>query len=403
MGQKERAMNMQPAPGKGIQLNAGTLLDRARAQANLKDFGDEWFMGPLEAIVRMSNAEAGLKSDNGFPVQFLVGMLADRLKLVDYLKRHPKVHDEKLDVAGVIIGLGRGGSTLLHRLITASPQLTAVHIWEWMNPVPLPDEPPGNPSKRIDMGIAAVKATYEFWPEMVAMHPMVATDYDEDLQLLDRTLLSMMYPFYFNIPSYVPWMFAQDHSKAFEELRTWLKLLQYQKVPDRRGRKWFLKSGHYLACGHLEAVINAFPEAKLVMTHRRMENVLASFCSMQTLTVKQDSLTFDQRTTGPNAIAWFQEVFKRMFEVRKKYPADKFIDIFYKDVITDPQGQFRNGLERMGLKVTAADEAAARTWMASHGRETHPPHKYTPEDFGVTGEQIAAAFKVYHDAFIPKK
>jgi hypothetical protein len=228
-------------------------------------------------------------------------------------------------------------------------------------------------------------------------------NYDEELQLTDRTLVTMMTPFNFYMPSYVPWMLNQDHTKAYEELALWLKILQHQKNPDRAGRRWFLKSGHHLLSGHLEACRKVFPDAKMIMTHRRMESVLPSFCSMQKTMMRLDTLDFDATKLGPQAVYWFTEAFKRMFEFRKTVPKDLIIDIFYKDVITDPQGQFTGILKAMGLEITPADEVAAKKWMAENGRDTHPPHKYAPEDFGVTADQLAEAFKFYHDVFIPKK
>ena len=41
--------------------------------------------------------------------------------------------------------------------------------------------------------------------------------------------------------------------------------------------------------------------------------------------------------------------------------------------------------------------------MAKNGRETHPPHDYAPEDFGVTGAELADTFRFYHDAFAVKR
>ena len=57
-------------------------------------------------------------------------------------------------------------------------------------------------------------------------------------------------------------------------------------------------------------------------------------------------------------------------------------------------------MELMGLKVTPEDEKAATTWMSQNGRDTHPRHKYTPEESGMTAQQIADTFKFYHDAFV---
>jgi len=113
----------------GVQIHAAALMDRARKMTGLTDFGDPWFVQPLEGLIGLINREGALESDDTRGVRVMVKCLADRLNLVDYVKRHPKVRDEKLAVAGIIFAHGRGGSTLTQRLLTASPQLTTAHWW----------------------------------------------------------------------------------------------------------------------------------------------------------------------------------------------------------------------------------------------------------------------------------
>jgi hypothetical protein len=392
-------MNRVETKSPADQLNMDDLLAEARKTTGLSDFGDTWFLEPLRRIVSLVNADGGLPSLNVSSMHWFRTMIADRLRLVDYVKRRPEALKENIDVVGVIIGLGRGGSTLLHRLVSASPQLTACRWWELINPLPLPGEAPGNFTERKKLGEAAVAATYENMPDMKAMHPAMANAYEEEILLLDRTFVCMMYPFYFNIPRYVQWMMDQDHSRAYEELILWLKVLQHQN-PEHRGKRWFLKTGHHLLSGRLEGVLNAFPKAKALMTHRTLEEVLPSYCSNQSTMIQGNSNNFNRKEIGGHAIRWFKEALERMMEVRKKEPKDRFIDIFYKDVMTDPQGQFRRTLERMGMTCRAEDEQAAAKWMAENGRETHPRHHYKHEDFGMTGAEIAETFKFYHSAFL---
>jgi len=64
----------------------------------LTDFGDPWFVQPLEGLIASINREGALESDDTRGVRVMVKCLADRLNLVDYVKRHPKVRDEKLAV-----------------------------------------------------------------------------------------------------------------------------------------------------------------------------------------------------------------------------------------------------------------------------------------------------------------
>src|SRR5277367_6591288 len=92
------------AKNQGVQLRVDALLDAARQRTGLSDFGDPWFMESLNVLVECINRDAGLPSADVVPVQHVVDMLCDRLKLAAYLKQHPAVYDEKIEVVGVILG-----------------------------------------------------------------------------------------------------------------------------------------------------------------------------------------------------------------------------------------------------------------------------------------------------------
>ena len=60
-------------------------------------------------------------------------------------------------------------------------------------------------------------------------------------------------------------------------------------------------------------------------------------------------------------------------------------------------------LRGVSLAVSEQDEQAARGWMESHGRDTHPPHRYRAEDYGITRDQIARAFEFYDERFLRRR
>ena len=383
----------------GHQLEVGELLQRARHLTGLEDFGDPWFMEPLGHLVACVNREAGLPSDQVWPVRRLVDMLADRLRLVDYINRHPGVLDEKVEVAGIIVMHARGGSTLTQRLIARSPQLRATYFWELHTPVPLADETRGNPVKRIQIGNEEVASWAKAMPEHASMHPHDAQFHEEDLVLCDRGFLSYMYSCQFNIPSYHSWMAAQDETRAYQDLKIWLQALQYQ-APQLAGRKWLLKSVHHFIGRNLRTMFHTFPEATAVMTHRRMDEVIPSLCSVQSMHLRQsEAAGFDQRDMGPRLIAQYLPAFEDMLKVRQEMPQHRFVDLQYRSLLADPIGEFRRILHAIGVKATAQDIHEAETWMAANGRDTHPRHQYAAEEFGVTVEELQRTFKFYHDAF----
>lgn len=65
---------------------------QAQSIASLTDFGDPWFVEPLEALIDFVNRDADLLTPDCASVEIVRGCLVDRLRLVDFLKRNPKVY-----------------------------------------------------------------------------------------------------------------------------------------------------------------------------------------------------------------------------------------------------------------------------------------------------------------------
>lgn len=383
----------------GAQLDLATLLTRARELTGHSDFGDPWFLQPLAGLIGLINREGALESADTRGVRVIVKCLADRLRLVDYLKRHPRVREEKVEVAGIIFAHGRGGSTLTQRLLISSTQLTSACWWELITPVPLHNERSGDFAARQQLGREWIDEFNRSFPEFARIHPMDPMDADEEVVLMDRSFLSMMYNCYFNLPGFPAWLMQQDHRQAYEELKLWLQLLQYQ-APGRKGRKWLLKAVHHFLCNGLDVMLHTFPDAKAIITHRHLESVIASFCSSWAPFLRNYAPGVNPLEMGPRILAWYEAATAAMFEVRKAAPADRFIDIQYRDTVSDPLGQFRRTMQSMGLPVTTADEKLAAQWMAGHGRDSHPPHQYRLEDYGLSRDAVAQAFEHYHRTYL---
>jgi hypothetical protein len=382
-----------------VRLEVQDLMATARQETGFSDFGDPWFLAPLAALVTFVNEEGGLSSIDVPPVRHIIDMLCDRLRLADYLKRNPKVLDEKLNVVGIILGQARGGSTLTQRLVARCPQLTSTSFWELFNPVPRPDEKRGDPVERRKIGDDEVASWRKHMPEYVGMHPLDSSFHEEDLWLMDRGFLSYLYNIHFNIPSYFDWSAAQDHTKALQELQVWLKVLQHQ-APEREGKKWVLKNQDHIMSLNLPAVFRMFPEAKAIQTHRALEQALPSLASVQSVHIRTSGTTnFDKHEMGERLTHQYLKVYKHMMAVHKERP-DLFIDIQYRDLVANPIESYRKMIEGMGLVCGPEDIAAAVDWMSQNGRGTHPPHGYKPEDFGFTVQGLRDSFEFYHQAFL---
>ncbi|WP_226016565.1 sulfotransferase [Novosphingobium sp. FKTRR1] len=376
-------------------LSVDGLLARARAETGLDDYGDMWFLEPLSKLVDWVNAEAGLIAPDAGAGMRIASALSDRLKLVQYFKDHPEAHEEAIDVACVVVGLPRTGSTVVQRLLASSPKLTSLFWWETTFPLPFPGEVPGDPTPRQEMARQVVDSLLELWPDFESIDPIEAMVVSEEVILLDRTFLSTSYDSMMNVPSYGFWMADQDHAPAYRDLLLWLKAIQHQS-PWRHGRQWVLKTPHHVL-GGMNGLLAVFPDAKLVMTNRDVADVLPSYCSMCASMSVNTSTTYRREVQGAYWTARFKTGLERFAALRRTLPAGQVIDIDYRDTVSDPIGTLERVMIAVGLGFDAADREAAEACMADNVRDKRPRHKYSAEEFGLSQEQIARDFAFMAD------
>ena len=378
-------------------LDRDKLLGAARRRTGLDDFGDGWFLEPMERYIEAANRESQMTPAGAASQQeIIVKGLASRLRMVEDVKRHPEILDEKVEVAGVILGLPRTGSTIFHRLLAAAPGMTAIRWYEAQNFAPFPGEEAGNPAERRAYAQAMIEGWLQAAPELASIHPLDPDAPDEEILILGQMFVSTMVEGMSFVPSFARWLDDYDQSRGHADLQIILKYLQWQ-CPERRGRKWILKSPSNLA--YTEVAAQAFPDALLIMTHRDPLEIVPSYVSMEAALYKLGA-TLTDRQVGD---FWFQRLVEwmRRFEAaRAAIGEDRFIDIGYREVGRDPLGQARRVLARMGIAAGPQHDAALGEFIAGNKREQRPTHDYSLERFGLDEGDIRREFAAYRDRYI---
>jgi hypothetical protein len=373
------------------------LLRRARERAGLGDFGDMWFLEPMDRFIEAANREARLTPAGlAGQTEVIVKGLTSRLRMVEDIRRHPEILDERIEVAGIILGLPRTGSTIFHRLLASSPGMTAIRWYELQNFAPFPGETPGDPTGRRAYAQAMIDGWLSVSPELASIHPLDPDAPDEEILVLGQMFVSTMVEGMTFVPSFARWLNGYDQSRGHEDLKTILKYLQWQE-PARRGRKWVLKSPSNLP--YAEVAANAFPEALLIMTHRDPVQTVPSYVSMQAALYKLSSSLIDQEVGAfwfPRLVDWM----RRFEAARARIGEDRFIDIDYRAVTREPLAQAERVLARMGVPVDDKVEAALAEFMAGNTREQRPMHDYSLARFGLDEAAILREFAEYRARYI---
>jgi hypothetical protein len=375
-------------------IRAGALLDAARRKTGLTDYGDEWFTEPLRVLVDALNDEARLSElGHALTERRLTALLGDRLRLRALQHERPEIRDEDVTIAAEICGLPRTGSTLLHRLLAASPAVTSTLSWETSYPLPFPGEGP-DAAERKRRARERAKLFLDMSPDFADIHTIEWDGPEEDVILLDRTFVSMSFDSFYAIPSYGAWLRGTDQTPAYRELREWLQVLQWQD-PLRHGQPWVLKSPHHLTAA--ATVLDAFPGCRIVMTHRSPVDAVPSYASMVASIAAQYSDHVDRAALGRYWSERFAATLRGLAEVRAARP-DRFVDVRYEEMVADPVAQACRVLGELGLP---ADTAALESYLDRNRTQRHGGgHAYTPADFGLSGDGLARDFAFYTEVYL---
>jgi hypothetical protein len=376
------------------------ILAEAREKTGLDDFGDDAFRTPLRVLLDSLDREANLH-EIGRATQRarIVDSLATRLAAEQYFREQPEILEEEIEAPFFIVGLPRTGTTMLHRLIAADPGLQAVLWWECRHPAPWPgsDWREGQ-DPRIADAHEQVRLILETRPELASIHPWEPEGPDEEILLLEHSFLSHVPESGAHLPSYRAWLTDQDLTPAYAYLKKLLQFLQWQKrVSGRAGERWVLKAPFHL--GYLDVLFRVFPDAQVIQTHRDPLETIPSIASMYTALWRLSTDAVDEREIGRQCLERYAWSLSRCLESRARLPADRFLDVDYRDVVVDPLAEVRRIYAFLGREPSSEAMLAMQRHKALHAREKREAHTYSLDRFGYTQEVVAEAFSAYRERF----
>ncbi len=376
------------------RLDEASLVAAARRQSGLHLFGDESFREPLRRLLASLEEEAQLHPLGRLLLrQSLVRALVNRLRLEALCDRHPEIGEQPVREPVFILGLQRTGTTLLHRLLTCEPLLRPLLSWEALNPAPFPGVAmSGGRDPRMRLAEIAERGLRYLAPEFFAIHPVEAHAPEEDVLLLDLSFVSPTVDATQCVPRYSAWLRDTDQRPAYRYFRRAIQLLLWQ----RPGR-WLGKTPHHLES--LDALLDVFPDAKIIQTHRDPTRVVASYCSMMAHGRAIFSDRVDPREVGAQLSDRAVRAVTRAMSVRERADSRAFHDVAYADLVADPLKETRRIYDFLGLSLAPATEASMQRWLAANPQNKRGVHRYRLEDFGLDRAQLARRFEPYCQRF----
>lgn len=374
-------------------LKKDDLIRTARKQTGLQDLGRDFWDEPLERLIYSLNREAWLHPIGSFISQKrLINLLAVRLRAEHWFKKHPEILHQELHPPLVIVGLQRTGTTKLHRLLTADPENRVLRSWEALNPAPF--RPNGSRvDKRVHIARTSEKALRWMAPGFFAIHPVEHTAPEEDILLLDASFLSTTPEATALVPSYSAWLEETDQSYAYEYGSRLLRLLQWQQP----GRRWVLKSPHHLE--FLPLIEKYYGHPRFIWTHRDPAECIPSFLSM----VCHSRAIFSRSVQMDDVAEHWVRKTSYMLEKGLEYRSrgannDKFTDILYKELVSDPMDQLEKVYKPYG-GFNGQLKKQFRQADQENPQGKYGIHEYRLSDFGLSREELVARNTSYFQLF----
>ncbi len=378
-------------------MNVDEIVAEAVEQTGLDDFGSDLipssvvsFREGLEVYVDSLDREAQLNDLGKVALPPAVtAALVNRLKVVDWVKQHPEVQTERIEAPVVVIGMFRAGTTFLSHLLDQDPLNRALLAWESQDSAPPPTPDLRRTGPRVDAAQGGVDMLELLNPAISAIHHEAAVDPTECIAVMGQAFQSISWEAIANVPTYGAWWRAADDRPAYDYHRLVLQLLQSGGV---RGR-WTLKSPHHALA--LDALVDAYPDARLVLLHRDPVALVGSVCSL----VQVMSSTFSDADHRDYIAAHWQDTLEesvhRIDDFRARRPEHPILDVAYSDLARDPLGTLMAVYDSLGLDRGIAAFPAVERHLVEHPRREFGSHSYDVGEFGLTEPGIRARFRSY--------
>jgi len=377
-------------------LREDGLIDSARRQTGLHDFGPHSFQEPLRRLIDSMEAEACLNPIGRLAArEDLIRLLANNLRMEEERKRNPAIAGEEIRRPVIITGLPRTGTTLLHSLLALDPANRVPLTWETMYPSPSPDAA----TYHTDLRIRRVENQIRWFRRLVKgfdrIHPVGARLPEECLIILSHSFLSYQFETTYRLPSYLEWLEGRDLRDAYEVHRRFLQHLQW-RCP---GERWVLKAPAHMF--DFEALFWAYPDACVVMTHRDPIKVTASNASLTAALRSAFSDDVDPLEVGPECSRRWAEAIGRAVRSRDRgcAPAERFLDLYYSDLISDPAGAVKKVYRSFDIPLPDDMEERVRGFLLQNPKDRFGKHHYELEEFGLDRDEEARRYAAYRERF----
>ena len=293
----------------------------------------------------------------------LTSAIRKRHALGRYWRERPEGAETAIAAPIIVVGQMRAGTTRMHRLLAADPAHAGTPFCRSHDPVPR------RPDLRALKSAAGLAIARRINPWLDTFHPFGPTRIDEEIGWLSAALDACTFEAQYRIPSYVAFNEASDARPVYREFARILRT--DAAAAGDAGRPRVMKCPQF--CEHLPALLEQFPDARLVVTRRSAPEVLASSVSM---VAAQTAFQTDSASLAAIEAEWRRKLAMREQRVETALAAWRgpVAYVGFDALNADWRGEIARTYQTLGLNLTAAALAAMEAEQAQAARDAHHGH-----------------------------
>ena len=408
-GQEDR--RNWPYPSSHGRLDFDGLMARAERYAehykvSFERTYPEWMRRNLQQLVRaFQGADANLLENKIVDIVFdLSRLLMINAGFARERQQYTEIEQEKVSCPVFIVGINRTGTTYLHRLLARDPRFWALRGYEYTAPSLSKHEyatiafTPDDPRRAWVEEMIESSNVNELFK---GVHDFNVDEPAEDFPLLSMAFGSWTATVRFHVPEFGGWLDATGVRQAYAHHRRTMQNIswQHRQRHPRRPGQWLFKMPFHLM--ELETLFRTYPDALFIQTHRSPTRFMGSWYSF---VERARSLVYEpqpRERLGAEQLAFMSGMMDRGVRFRENHPEleHRWVDVNYVDLVEDPMAIVHQIYERFNWPLKQGALNAMDDWLfrQAERRRGKPRHRYELGDYGLTSEEVNAAFAGYRD------
>lgn len=372
------------------------LVQEASDRVGFNDLGPATWRDGLAVLVETVETAPHVEPTGRWDFQCqVVDALCNRLRVVDFHKKHPELATSLIERPLVVLGLPRTGTTVVSYLLDQDPGRRSLLNWEAGDSVP----PPTTRTLRNDPRCLAKKAELEELAvalqeaQFPVPHWEDADGPTECTFILNQDFKALIWDMIMPTTAYGDWFLDADLTSAYEYERMTLQVLQ-SSAPGT----WSLKMPSHAV--HIEALLKVFPDARIVWAHRDPFKVTESYLSMNELARSRIlGTTMDVTAFVPSVLRQLRAHVERPLRTRARIGDDSFYDLHYENLLRDPIAEMHALYDWAGDRLAPEVESKMLAWLERNPQHRFGRPSYELARYGIGRADLELLFDDYISTF----